>query len=50
MKNNLLIYPLMSILLLTGCKAKKESFNVIFEGKTSEKKWAVSELNREIPA
>lgn len=50
MKNSLLVFTVLSILLLTGCNAKQESYNVIFEGKTSEKKWAVSELNREIPA
>lgn len=49
MKNSLLIFPFLSILLLTGCNAKQESYNVNFEGKTSETKWAVSELNREIP-
>jgi hypothetical protein len=50
MKNNHLIFIFLSILLLAGCKAKQESFNVVFEGKTSETKWSVSQLNKEIPA
>ncbi|MBK7626866.1 MAG: hypothetical protein IPJ16_06640 [Bacteroidales bacterium] len=50
MKKNLLIIQFLSILLLTGCSSKQESFTVNFTGKTSETKWSVSQLNQEIPA
>jgi len=49
MKSNLLIFTILSFLLLSGCNAKQETFSVNFQGKTSETRWAVSELNSEIP-
>lgn len=49
MKKDLLIIPILSILLLTDCKTENEPVVVNFEGKTSETKWAVSELNPELP-
>jgi hypothetical protein len=38
------------LLLLTGCKAGREPVIVNFEGKMSEKKWAIKELNPELPS
>jgi hypothetical protein len=50
MKKSHFILPILSILLLSGCKPKQETFIVNFEGKTSETKWAVSVLNPDMPA
>jgi len=50
MKNIHLILLILPIMLLSGCNVKQKSFTVNFSGKTSETKWAVNELNSEIPA
>jgi hypothetical protein len=42
-----LIIPVFS--LLTACSAKNEPIIVKFKGTTSEKKWAIKELNPELP-
>ena len=46
----MLLFIILPFLLLTGCKAEQESFTVNFEGKISETKWALKELNRDMPA
>jgi len=38
------------LFLLAGCTAKTEPVKVSFEGKISEKKWAIKELNPELPS
>lgn len=37
------------VLLIAGCTTKKEPVVVNFEGKTAEKKWAVRDLNPDLP-
>jgi hypothetical protein len=37
-------------LLLAGCTSQTEPVIIKFEGKTSEKKWAIKDLNHELPA
>jgi hypothetical protein len=47
---NLLFPEILSLLLLMSCTSGKETFVVNFEGKMSEKKWAIGELNKELPS
>ena len=47
---NLFIYLIIPIFsLLTACSAKNEPIIVKFKGASSEKKWAIKELNHELP-
>lgn len=41
---------ILSFFILTGCAAKQEPVVIKFEGKLSEKKWAIKELNPVLPA
>ncbi len=50
MKKFSLITKIVSFLLLAGCSVKNESVNVTFEGKLSETKWAVRDLNPDMPS
>jgi hypothetical protein len=53
MKNNSLTmknFSILLLLLLAGCTVKREPVIVNFEGKMSEKKWAIKELNSELPS
>jgi hypothetical protein len=50
MKNLLSCLKIVSFLLLAGCTSKREPEVVKFEGKISEKKWAIKELNAELPS
>jgi len=50
MKNFSLSLKLILILLLMSCSTKQKSFLVNFEGKSSETKWAISELNPDLPS
>ncbi len=47
---NLLFPEIFSLLLLMSCTSGTETFVVNFEGKMSEKKWAIRELNKELPS
>ena len=47
---NLLFPEILSLLLLMSCTSGTETFIVNFEGKMSEKKWAIGELNKELPS
>jgi hypothetical protein len=38
------------LIIIAGCSAKKEPVKVTFEGKFLEKKWAIKELNPDMPA
>ena len=50
MKNFSLCLKILLFLLFAGCTAKRAPVFVNFEGKISEKKWAIKELNQELPA
>ena len=50
MKKLLACLKITVILLLAGCASKKDPLVVNFEGKSSEKKWAISELNTKLPS
>lgn len=50
MKTFLIISKFLFFLLLTACTVKNKPFVVKFEGTLSEKKWAIKELNSELPA
>ena len=39
-----------AIMLITGCKSKEESRIIKFEGSSFEQKWAISDLNAEMPS
>jgi hypothetical protein len=41
---------ILLLLLLTGCTSKTETFVVNFEGKMSERKWAIRKLNPGLPS
>ena len=41
---------ILLLFMLAGCTAKTEPVKVNFEGKISEKKWAIKELNPELPS
>ena len=43
-------FTVFFLLLLTACTAKKEPIIVKFEGPSMEKKWALKELNPDLPA
>lgn len=46
-----LFYPVfVAALLLTACTSKEKTFTVNFEGKTFEQKWAIKDLNPELPS
>jgi hypothetical protein len=49
MKNLLSNLIVSFVLLLTACSVKHETIIVKFEGAYSEKKWAIKELNPELP-
>lgn len=50
MKSLLQILKITLILIIAGCNTKKEPFIATFEGKTAEKKWALKDLNPEMPS
>jgi hypothetical protein len=50
MKNPSLFLKVVLLCLFAGCTSKKEPVTVNFEGKSYEKKWALKELNEELPA
>jgi hypothetical protein len=50
MKNLLLFLMVMFLLLFTYCNKAKETFLVNFEGETKEQKWAIKELNADLPS
>ena len=50
MKNPAIPLTIASILLLTGCSAKDNTKTIVFDGKSFEQKWAVSDLNRDLPS
>jgi hypothetical protein len=50
MKNLPLFIKILTLLLLTGCSTKKKPFIVKFEGEIKEQKWAIKELNFNLPA
>ncbi|MBW6502384.1 MAG: hypothetical protein K0B05_13420 [Bacteroidales bacterium] len=50
MKNHLVIPAIFMALLLTGCTSKDKSLKVMFEGESSEQKWALKDVNPDLPA
>ena len=50
MKHTLFYSLIITSLLLTACTVKQNPVIVKFEGSFSEKKWALKDLNPEIPA
>lgn len=50
MKNYLLISMLLAGMLLAACTSKEKSFNVTFQGKSFEQKWATRDLNKDLPS
>jgi hypothetical protein len=50
MKSILLNSVISFVLLLTACSVKNEPIIVKFKGASSEKKWAIKELNPELPS
>ena len=50
MKNHFVFLLIAAFLLLTACSSKNESFVAKFKGTVSEKKWAIKELNSDLPA
>jgi len=50
MKNLSLILKVSFLILFAGCSADKEPIIVNFEGEISEQKWAVKELNPDLPS
>jgi hypothetical protein len=45
------VYLAFSVfLILTACQAKEKSFIAKFEGDTSEQKWAIKDLNPDLPS
>jgi hypothetical protein len=49
MKKYLLRLKILVVILLTGCSVDNEPVIVTFEGKVSETKWAIKDLNPELP-
>ena len=41
---------LINLVLITSCTSKEETFVIHFEGSSTEKTWALSELNPELPS
>jgi hypothetical protein len=50
MKNLSSFIKILFLLLLTGCTSENEPVIIKFEGKMSEKKWAIKELNPDLPS
>ena len=50
MKKKSVLITILLPLFLAGCSSGDKTFVVNFEGKTSEAKWSVSDLNPELPA
>jgi hypothetical protein len=50
MKNLLLCLQLLSLLVLTNCSQDREPFTVLFNSNNFEKKWAITELNSQLPS
>jgi hypothetical protein len=50
MKNFLTVLIVVSIFSLSGCSGKEKQTTVKFEGPYTEKKWAVKELNPDMPS
>ncbi len=48
MKNLLFYFSITVFLLLTACSEKNNTFVVQFDGPSTEKKWAIQELNSEL--
>lgn len=49
MKSCLISLVIPFVLFLTGCSSKNESFIIKFDDVISEKKWAIQELNPDLP-
>ena len=48
---NIFTLPVIALLIsIAGCARQQKSLTVTFEGATSEKKWALKELNPELPS
>ncbi len=50
MKPSVIASLILSVFLLPGCSGKQEPKLVKFEGKYTEKKWAIKELNADLPS
>jgi hypothetical protein len=50
MKTNLFLLLILSSFFFSGCSGKEKLMIVKFEGSYTEKKWAVKELNADLPA
>jgi hypothetical protein len=50
MKNLVFLIRILFLILFTGCDTKTEPVFVKFEGKVSEKKWAIKDLNPNLPS
>ncbi len=50
MKNFYTLLVITALLLIAGCAREKKDLTVTFEGAISEKKWALKELNPELPS
>jgi len=50
MKYILFYFEIAFVLILTACSVKNEPIIVKFKGASSEKKWAIKELNPELPS
>ena len=50
MKRILIIFITVSLVVLSGCSVKEKQKIIKFEGSHSEKKWAIKDLNSEMPS
>jgi len=50
MKNYFWIFILLAGILLSACTAKEKSLTVTFQGPSFEQKWALKDLNKELPS
>jgi len=50
MKSFSLSLTISVLIILTGCSAEKEPVRVNFEGEVSEQKWAIKDLNPDLPS
>ena len=50
MKNLLILISLALLLSITGCTSKNKTTIVTFEGTSHEQKWAIKDLNPELPS
>jgi hypothetical protein len=50
MKNLVVLLIISSILFITGCTSKDKSKIIKFEGKAFEQKWAIRDLNPDLPS